>query len=390
MGFVICSLVGSCLIRHSSFVIRHLPYPSLERAMSNRIDALLLRMAENGASDLHMVVDQKPKYRIHGDVVLVDDYPVMSENELGEFLFQIMTEEQRARYLDNHDFDFAYGISDKARYRCNYFFQRTGYGAVFRIIPSKIATLDDLKLPPVLKRLTDLRSGLVLVTGPTGSGKSTTLAAMINHINETTRRHILTIEDPVEFVHQNKKSMITHREVGNHTESFASALRAVTRQDADVVLVGEMRDLETIALALSAAAMGTLVYGTLHTNSAAKTIDRIIDVFPSEQQEQVRTMLSESLRGICAQQLLRKKGGKGRVAVNEILLGSTAVSNLIREGKIESLINVIQSGRKDGMVVMDEALDKLVKDGIIDGEDAYMKAIDKRRFEQYCKDPAAA
>jgi twitching motility protein PilT len=356
--------------------------------MPNKIDTLLLRMAENGASDLHMVVDQQPKYRIHGDVVLVDDYPVMAENELAEYLFQIMTDEQRKRYLEHHDFDFAYGIGDKARYRCNYFFQRTGYGAVFRIIPSKIATLEELKLPAVLKRLTELRSGLVLVTGPTGSGKSTTLAAMINHINETTRRHILTIEDPVEFVHQNKKSMVTHREVGNHTESFASALRAVTRQDADVVLVGEMRDLETIALALSAAAMGTLVYGTLHTNSAAKTIDRIIDVFPSEQQEQVRTMLSESLRGICAQQLLRKKGGKGRVAVNEILLGSTAVSNLIREGKIESLINVIQSGRKDGMVVMDEALDKLVKDGTIEGEDAYMKAIDKRRFEQYCKDPA--
>jgi twitching motility protein PilT len=356
--------------------------------MSNEIDELLLRMRDNGASDLHMVVDQKPKYRIHGDVVPVEDYPVMTKEELGDYLFGIMNEEQKNKYLDHHDFDFAYGIGDLARYRCNYFFQRTGYGAVFRIIPSKIATLEDLKLPQVLKRLCELRSGLVLVTGPTGSGKSTTLAAMINHINETSRRHILTIEDPVEFVHQNKKSIITHREVGTHTESFASALRAVTRQDADVVLVGEMRDLETIALALSAAAMGTLVYGTLHTNSAAKTIDRIIDVFPAEQQEQVRTMLSESLRGICAQQLLRKKGGKGRVAVNEILLGSTAVSNLIREGKIESLINVIQSGRKEGMVVMDEALEALIKEGVIDGEDAYMKAIDKRRFEQYADEGA--
>ncbi len=351
--------------------------------MSNKLDELLLRMGENGASDLHMVVDQQPKYRIHGDVVLVDDYPVLPEKELEGYLFEILTDEQRKRYLENRDFDFAYGISDKARYRCNYFFQRTGYGAVFRIIPSKIASLADLKLPEVLKKLTDLRSGLVLVTGPTGSGKSTTLAAMIDHLNSTSRRHILTIEDPVEFVHKNKKSFITHREVGNHTESFATALRAVTRQDADVVLVGEMRDLETIALALSAAAMGTLVYGTLHTNSAAKTIDRIIDVFPAEQQEQVRTMLSESLRGVCAQQLLRKKGGKGRVAVNEILLGSTAVSNIIREGKIETLINVIQSGRKEGMIGMDEALEKLVKDGVIEGEDAYMKALDKHRFERY-------
>lgn len=357
--------------------------------MPNRIDPLLLRMKQNDASDLHMVVGQKPKYRIHGDIVPVDDYPVLDDHALGEFLFQITRDEQRDKYEENRDFDFAYGIGDEARYRCNYFFQRTGYGAVFRIIPTKILTLDELKLPEVLKRLTELRSGLVLVTGPTGSGKSTTLAAMIDYINSRQRRHILTIEDPVEFVHHNKMCMITHREVGTHTDSFASALRATTRQDADVVLVGEMRDLETISLALSAAAMGTLVYGTLHTNSAAKTIDRIIDVFPAEQQEQVRTMLSESLKGIVAQQLLRKKGGKGRVAVNEILLGSAAVSNLIREGKIEGLINVIQSGKKEGMQAMDEALESLIKSNTIDGVDAYMKAIDKRRFEQYYNEAAA-
>jgi twitching motility protein PilT len=206
---------------------------------------------------------------------------------------------------------------------------------------------------------------------------------MINHINETQRRHILTIEDPVEFVHNNKKSMISHREVGNHTDSFGSALRAVTRQDADVVLVGEMRDLETISLALSAAAMGTLVYGTLHTNSAPKTIDRVIDVFPTDQQPQVRTMLAESLRGIVAQQLLRKKSGKGRVAVNEILLGNRAVSSIIREGKIEALTSVLQSGRKEGMQEMDDALDKLVQIDMIDGKDAYMKAVAKKRFEKY-------
>jgi len=220
------------------------------------------------------------------------------------------------------------------------------------------------------------------VTGPTGSGKSTTLAAMINEINERESRHILTIEDPVEFVHRNKQSIISHREVGNHTKSFANALRAVTRQDADVILVGEMRDLETIALAISAAAMGSLVYGTLHTNSAAKTIDRIIDVFPTDQQAQVRTMLAESLQGVVAQQLLRKVGG-GRVAVNEILIGTTAVSNIIREGKIERLTSVLQSGKNDGMQTMDDELLRLLKEEKIEMEDAVMKAIDKKRFAEF-------
>jgi twitching motility protein PilT len=353
-----------------------------------KIDELLLNMSETGASDLHMVVDQKPKYRIDGEVVIQDQYPVMDSQMVDEYLSEIMTAEQKQRYLEVLDFDFAYGIADKFRYRCNYFFQRTGYGAVFRIIPTEILTLEQLNLPPVLLDLCKLRSGLVLVTGPTGSGKSTTLAAMINHINETQRRHVLTIEDPVEFVHKNKKSMISHREVGKHTESFGAALRAVTRQDADVVLVGEMRDLETIALALSAAAMGTLVYGTLHTNSAPKTIDRIIDVFPTDQQPQVRTMLAESLRGIVAQQLLRKKTGKGRVAVNEILLGNRAVSSIVREGKIEALTSVLQSGRREGMQEMDDALDKLVNEGTIDGRDAYMKAVAKKRFEQYMPEEA--
>jgi twitching motility protein PilT len=329
------------------------------------------------------VVGQKPKYRIDGEVRPIEDHEVLTEKLLGEYLFEICSDAQRRRYEQSLDFDFAYGIGDKARFRCNFFFQRTGYGAVLRLIPTRILTLQDLGLPSVLLRLTEVRSGLVLVTGPTGSGKSTTLAAMIDHINRHTRKHIVTIEDPVEFVHHNNRSLISHREVGTHTRSFADALRVVSRQDADVVLVGEMRDLETIALAMSAASMGTLVYGTLHTNSAPKTIDRIIDVFPSDQQAQVRTMLAESIRGIVAQQLLRKKGGKGRVAANEILLGSHAVSNIIREGKIEKITSVLQAGKKEGMQSMDDALDVLLKKDVIEGADAYMKAADKHRFEQY-------
>jgi twitching motility protein PilT len=347
------------------------------------LDPLLLRMRDNEASDLHLVVGQPPKYRIHGEVHVVEDHAVLTAESTAEYLFELTSDEQRERYLEHRDFDFAYGIGKLARYRCNYFFQRTGYGAVFRIIPTRILTLEELKLPPVLARLTQIRDGLVLVTGPTGSGKSTTLAAMIDHINCAHRRHILTIEDPVEFVHENKQSIVTHREVGTHTDSFAAALRAVPRQDADVVLVGEMRDLETIALALSAAAMGVLVYGTLHTNSAPKTIDRIIDVYPTDQQAQVRTMLAESLRGVVAQQLLQKKEGGGRVAVNEILLGSHAVSNIIREGKIDRITSVLQSGKRDGMISMDDALDDLVKQGVIDGRDAYMKANEKKRFEHF-------
>jgi twitching motility protein PilT len=348
-----------------------------------RIDPLMLGMQDTGASDLHMVVGQPPKYRIDGEVRIIPGYDVLTESSLRDFLFEICSEEQQRRYVQSQDFDFAYGIEDKARFRCNYFFQRTGYGAVMRLIPTKILTLEQLHLPPVLTRLTELRSGLVLVTGPTGSGKSTTLAAMIDHINRHQRRNIVTIEDPVEFVHHNQQSMIAHREVGTHTASFAAALRAVTRQDADVVLVGEMRDLETIGLAISAASMGTLVYGTLHTNSAPKTIDRIIDVFPSDQQAQIRVMLAESIKGIVAQQLLRRKSGRGRVAANEILLGSAAVANIIREGKIEKIISVLQSGRREGMQSMDDALDEYVKAGLIDGVDAYMKAAEKHRFQQY-------
>ena len=348
-----------------------------------QLDTLLLNMHEVNASDLHLVVGQKPKYRIDGEVRIIEDQDVLTRDSLAEYLFEICSDVQRERYEQNLDFDFAYGIEDKARFRCNYFFQRTGYAAVMRLIPTRILTVEELRLPPVLLRFTELRSGLVLVTGPTGSGKSTTLAALIDHINRQTRKHIVTIEDPIEFVHRNCESIITHREVGEHTHSFANALRAVTRQDADVVLVGEMRDLETIGLAISAASMGTLVYGTLHTNSAPKTIDRIIDFFPSDQQAQIRTMLAESIRGIVAQQLLRRRGGKGRVAANEILFGSSAVANIIREGKIEKITSVLQSGKREGMQSMDDALQQLVDDSVIDGADAYMKAAEKQRFAQY-------
>ena len=352
------------------------------------IDIFLRAMVEQGASDVHLVVGQSPKFALHGHVTPIPEFKdrILESDELKEILFAILDAEQISTYESHWDIDFAYEIKDVARFRCNYYFQRTGYGAVMRVIPSEILTLDQLDMPPVLRSLADLRSGLVLATGPTGSGKTTTLAAMVDHINTDSSRRIITIEDPVEFVHPNKQSIISHREVGTHTNSFKAGLRAVTRQDADVVLVGELRDLETMALALSAAAMGTLVFGTLHTNSAAKTIDRIIDIFPVTQQAQVRTVLAESLAGIVAQQLLRKKGGKGRVAATEILTGNHAVASIIREGKIERITSVIQAGKREGMQLLDDALEKMASDGVIEGSDAYMKANEKRRFEQYMKE----
>ena len=349
------------------------------------IDIFLRAMIEQGASDVHLVVGQSPKFALHGHITPIPEFKkrILDSDSLRKILLEILTAEQRSTYESNWDLDFAYEIKGEARFRCNYYFQRTGYGAVMRVIPSEIMTLDQLAMPPVLRALSDRRAGLVLATGPTGSGKTTTLAAMIDHINTNSSRRVVTIEDPVEFVHQNKQSIISHREVGKHTSSFKAGLRAVTRQDADVVLVGELRDLETMALALSAAAMGTLVFGTLHTNSAAKTIDRIIDIFPVTQQAQVRTVLAESLAGIVAQQLLRKKGGKGRVAATEILTGNHAVASIIREGKIERITSVIQAGKREGMQLLDDALEKMAMEGVIEGDDAYMKANEKRRFEQF-------
>jgi twitching motility protein PilT len=289
-------------------------------------------------------------------------------------------------YTRTNDADFAYGLDGVARFRANYFRQENGAGAVFRIIPERIVPLAELDLPPSIEKLCHLQKGLVVVTGPTGSGKSTTLAAIIDHINKSYSRHIVTIEDPVEFVHKNQQSVITHREVGSDTVSFAEALRAAVRQDADVVLVGEMRDRETITMAVTAAEMGLLVFGTLHTNGAAKTIDRIIDVFPANEQGQIRISLSESLAGVVSQLLLPTVDGDGRVAVNEILLRTSGLPNLIREGNTPMIGSLIQSGKSEGMQSMDDALWKLVQDKKIHPRDAYLKATDKARFEPLVKD----
>jgi twitching motility protein PilT len=280
------------------------------------------------------------------------------------------------------DLDFAYEIPGAARFRGNFFNQHRGPAAVFRIIPSRVLTADELGLPEPIRKFTELNKGLVLVTGPTGSGKSTTLAAMIDLINQTRPEHILTIEDPIEFVHQNQRALVNQREVGPHTRSFATALKAALREDPDVILIGEMRDRETISLALTAAETGHLVFGTLHTNSAHKTVDRIIDTFPGELQHQVRAMLSESLRGVVAQQLLRKKGGKGRVAAHEILVGTPAVANLIREAKTFQIPSSIQTGKRDGMILMDQSIMNLMMAGTVDADEAYGKALDKAAFQK--------
>jgi twitching motility protein PilT len=335
-------------------------------------------MEARGASDLHMVIGLPPMIRLSGELVPLE-HPVLTPETSKQILFDILTPEQQARVEDHRDFDMAYELEGVGRFRCNYFYQHRGLGAVFRIIPTKILTLDDLGLPGVLTTIADYTKGLVLVTGPTGSGKSTTLAAMIDYINETRDAHIITIEDPLEFVHQNKKCLITHREIGAHANSFEEALKVASRENPDIILVGEMRDLETISLALTCAELGILVFGTLHTNSASRTIDRIINVFPSDQQAQIRTMLSESLRAVIAQQLVKTRTG-GRCAANEVLLGSTALSNMIREGKISQISSIMQTGTASGMQSMDGHLAHLVRENKITKEAAYEKAIDKSLF----------
>src|SRR6478672_1402309 len=346
------------------------------------IDKFFDILVQEGASDLHIGEGQPPKIRKHGDIMPIRQEPVLREEAVA-MLSEICGAKSWAMFDERGDLDFAYEMNEQSRFRCNYLKQANGYGAVFRLIPTRISTLEELGIPAVVRQFGDLRSGLVLITGPTGSGKSTTLAALIDYINTNYARHIVTIEEPIEFVHHNKRSIITQREVPEHSSTFPAGLKAALREDADIVLVGEMRDLETIQLALTAAETGLLVFGTLHTNNARKTVDRMIDVFPAAKQAQVRTMLANSLRGVLAQLLLKKADGAGRVAVNEILIASPAVSAIIREGATQKLQDVIVAGKGQGMQFMDDAIQALLHRGTVSPHEAFMKAIDKNRFKPF-------
>ncbi len=328
------------------------------------IDDLFRLMVEQKASDLHLTSGAPPFLRLHGNMVPLN-YRQLSNQDVQGLIFEILSEKQKKSFVEKWELDFAYIVEGLGRFRCNIFMQRKGLGAVFRTIPEKIKTAQELNLPASITDLVDADRGLILVTGPTGSGKSTTLAAMIQHINSSREAHILTVEDPIEFVHPNLKSLVNQREVGSHTKSFSNALKAALREDPDIILVGELRDLETISLALTAAETGHLVFGTLHTSSAAKTVDRIIDVFPSGQQGQIRTMLSESIRGIVAQSLFTRADGQGRVAAFEIMKGTKAIGNLIREGKIHQIPSIIQTSGAQGMVLYEKYVMDLLKKGLV-------------------------
>ncbi|MBI5381198.1 MAG: type IV pilus twitching motility protein PilT [Opitutae bacterium] len=347
------------------------------------IDALLRTMLEKGGSDLHLTVGLPPKARISGSLTPISGSP-LDYGLMQRLLKEICPEHRWAEFLERHDLDLAYEIPGLARFRGNYLYNHWGMAAVFRQIPAKILSFDDLKLPEALKKLCHLDQGLVVVTGPTGSGKSTTLAAMIDYINRNLAKHIITIEDPIEFVHTNQRAVIVHREVGEHTASFAAALKGAMRHDPDILLLGEMRELETIKLALGCASMGMLVFGTLHTNNAPKTIDRIINAFPADEQNQVRVMLAGCLAGVVAQ-LLCKRVPKGRCAVHEILLQHEALPNTIRSGRISDIKSIIESGGADGMITMDVSLMNRVKDGSIEAKEAYMKAANKALFAPLLK-----
>jgi twitching motility protein PilT len=346
------------------------------------IDQFLSVIVEQGGSDLHIGEGQPPKMRRHGDIMPIRAEAV-TRTEAAKMLSEICGPQSWELFEERGDLDFAYEMDERSRFRCNLLKQTNGYGAVFRLIPTRIPTLEELGIPPVVKQFGHLRGGLVLVTGPTGSGKSTTLAALIDYVNENFARYIVTIEEPIEFVHSNKRSIITQREVPVDSISFPAGLKAALRQDADIVLVGEMRDLETISLALTAAETGLLVFGTLHTNNARKTVDRMVDVFPANKQAQARTMLANSLRGVLAQLLLKKADGSGRLAVNEILLTSPAVSAIIREGATQKLQDVIVAGKGQGMQFMDDAIYALLDKGAVSPHEAFMKAIDKSRFKPF-------
>ncbi len=346
--------------------------------MAVDIAQLLAFAVKNNASDLHLSAGEPPMIRVDGDIKRINMAP-LTQKDVHSMVYDIMNDKQRKAYEEFYETDFSFEIPKLARFRVNAFNQNRGSGAVFRSIPSQILSLDELSAPAIFKDLAMQPRGLVLVTGPTGSGKSTTLAAMINHINENRPDHILTIEDPIEFVHESKRALINQREVHRDTLSFTDALRSALREDPDVILVGEMRDLETIRLALTAAETGHLVLGTLHTTSAAKTVDRIVDVFPAAEKEMVRAMLSESLRAVISQTLLKRIGG-GRVAAHEIMIGTPAIRNLIREGKIAQMYSAIQTGMKEGMQTLDQCLSELLHQGVISKDEARFKAVSKETF----------
>jgi twitching motility protein PilT len=352
----------------------------------SRLDQLFGYLKQHNGSDLHLAAGLEPRVRLHGELRPVPGWPVLDDGTVRELMRELVSTAPWREFETSGDLDFAHGVPGVARFRVNYFLQHEGAAAVFRLIPEDIIPIEDLLFPPAIAGLADLEHGLVLVTGPTGSGKSTTLAAIIDRINRKHRKHIITIEDPVEFVHVSKQCVLSQREVGGDTESFGAALRAAIREDADVVMVGEMRDLETISLAITAAEMGSLVFGTLHTNGAANTIDRLIDSYPAEEQSQIRTTLSESLAAVVSQILLRSADDKGRCAAVEILLRTAGLPNVIREGNTPMITSIIQGGRALGMQLMDDSLASLVESKRVTAREAYLKATNKARFEKLVED----
>ncbi|MBU1666072.1 MAG: type IV pilus twitching motility protein PilT [Gammaproteobacteria bacterium] len=343
------------------------------------ISELLAFSVKNKASDLHLSAGLPPMIRVHGDIRRIN-LPALDNSATRSMIYDVMSDSQRKHYEEFLEVDFAFELPNIARFRVNAFTQERGAGAVFRTIPSQVLTLEELEAPRIFKEISDQPRGIVLVTGPTGSGKSTTLASMVDYVNENLSGHILTIEDPIEFVHKSKKCLINQREVGPHTRGFAEALRSALREDPDIILVGELRDLETIRLALTGAETGHLVFATLHTSSAAKTVDRIVDVFPAAEKEMVRSMLSESLRAVISQTLLKRKDGGGRVAAHEIMIGTPAIRNLIRENKVAQMYSSIQTGQSIGMQTLDQALTDLVRRNVIASADARAVAMNKDNF----------